>query len=192
MTPASTLIGRGAVYRVSGSSMEPTLNAADLLLAEPCDVAALLPGDLVVMQGRRGQGGHTGTAAPAVVHRLVDKLGAEDGFRLRTRGDNRLMDDGIWAEEELVGRVACVWRRSPAGYLSLAVDPRRNRWHAVLARAESRAWAVARDAKRRLLGARSLRAAPRLARVLHGLVWTGHRLLQVTATGVLPDRRGSS
>lgn len=176
---------RGALCRVSGGSMEPALRAADLVQAEACDVATLRAGDLVVMQGRVGSGG--GATNSAIVHRLVEARRDRDGFRLRTKGDNRLVDDGIWTESDLVGRVVRIWRGTSTGYHLVATSPQRNRWHAGLARAESRAWAMARTVKHRLFGRRPLGGTRHLARALHGLVRIGHLLLQATATRHAPE-----
>jgi signal peptidase I len=188
LQPVGIRTDGGRLYRVRGSSMEPALRAADLLLADACDVAGLRPGDLVVMSSSR-QGG---SCAAPIVHRLVEARRGEDGLHLRTRGDNRMTDDRIWTEDEVVGRVARAWRQSSAGYRSLAIDARANRWHAALARAEGQAWAVMRAAKWRFLGARSLVAAPLFARLLHGFVRAGHGLVRATVTGGAPDGRGLS
>jgi signal peptidase I len=181
-TPA---VGRDVMqmFRVVGGSMTPALAAGDLVAAEACHGAELRDGDLVVMQDHAANLDAEAVDGEQVlvVHRLLGKLATEEGYLLRTRGDNRLADDRLWTERELVGKVARTWRSSETGYRLQPEGPGRNRWHAALGRTEDRALRVAHVARVRLLGRRAVPGTALLARAIHGVVHLGHLLLNETA-----------
>lgn len=98
------------LFVVTGISMEPTINAGDLVLVwERTDVADLSIGDIVKVAGR----GHP------VVHRIISIGTDETGTVLVTQGDNVGRPDAPVQPAEIDGKVviAIPWIGRPALWL---------------------------------------------------------------------------
>jgi signal peptidase I len=96
-----TLEARGRVLlKTYGSSMQPWMRPGDISLVRKTAVETVLPGDLVLFrkQGR------------LFLHRVVQER-FSDGIReISTKGDAHPEADGWIGKEELLGRVAHVFR----------------------------------------------------------------------------------
>ena len=101
----------------TGSSMNPTLQEADLLEAKPYRTGRVRPGDVVCFKSPEN-----GTT---VVHRVVSVAGPGTGDGrpaggVRTRGDNNAADDAwVLKPADIIGRVTAfqrgAWRRPVHG-----------------------------------------------------------------------------
>lgn len=93
-TAARLLVPGSKVFAVAPTgSMEPTLDGNSFVVAQPCHIADLHEGDIIVRRMPIGN----------VVHRVI----ALDP--VRTRGDaNNSTDSGVVTDNELLGRVFCI------------------------------------------------------------------------------------
>jgi signal peptidase len=83
--------------RVAGSSMLPAIWPDDILLIRVCGIGEAAPGDVVLFVRQRR----------LFAHRVVRRSGP----CVVTRGDGNGVEDPAVHADELLGRVAGVWRR---------------------------------------------------------------------------------
>jgi hypothetical protein len=100
---ARTLSRDGYLLRapVMGGSMLPWIRSGDCLVAAPLPVTSLVPGDLVLFE----RGG------ALVAHRLIRRIGKEDGNYLVTKGDWMTTEDIPLAPTAVIGKVIAIDRR---------------------------------------------------------------------------------
>jgi hypothetical protein len=95
--------GPSTRFRVRGSSMLPTLQAGDEVIVNPVNLDDLTPGDLVFI--KLGQ--------ESYIHRFLRRK--HKGFI--TKGDGHRVEDPVWDETALRGRVSEAWRGDVRIYL---------------------------------------------------------------------------
>ena len=101
-----------AKLAVTGASMLPAIWPGDVLEVRQQSMAEVLPGHIVLF-GREGR---------LFAHRVVEKLGREDGTVLVTRGDCLGKPDPPVGPQELLGRVTTIVRGERR------IVPRVTRW----------------------------------------------------------------
>ena len=102
------LLGAGLSLRVqvTGASMSPFLTGGELLTIRKVPLAALQRGDLVFFKTSRGV---------PVLHRLVRKKRAGNGFVMQTQGDALAGPDEPFLPSDFLGKAARI-EKSDAGY----------------------------------------------------------------------------
>lgn len=111
------LVGAEHSYVVLSGSMQPTMEAGDVIIVDDVDMDAIERGDIVSFRDESGS---------VTTHRVVDIV--HDGTtRLRTKGDNNEEpDQGLIQESALVGRVMTVGETPLViPYVGLAVEAAR-------------------------------------------------------------------
>ena len=86
--------------RVTGSSMLPSVWPGDTLTICRTDMAAVLPGEIVLSRCNGW----------LLAHRVIEKAERPGGMFLITRGDSLSMDDPPVSREELLGTVTSIVR----------------------------------------------------------------------------------
>lgn len=87
--------------RMQGMSMYPTLQANDTGEVRKCSVEDLNPEDIVVIRdGNR-----------LIAHRLIAVNKSDSGWKLTTQGDNNRLEDALFAEKELIGKLVSFERK---------------------------------------------------------------------------------
>ena len=91
-----------AIYRVTSSSMVPTLGVGDIIMCRDCDPMELKVGDIITYNGTTGE-----FAGKKVTHRVVKEpyLNNEnDKYYLVTKGDDNPVDDTPIAVSQVTGK----------------------------------------------------------------------------------------
>jgi hypothetical protein len=89
--------GQAVTIRTHGRSMWPILQDGDMLQVEPCELAEVQVGDILVCE----------RSADLVVHRLIEPVAAT----LLTKGDAMLFPDPAHQPGALLGRVVAITRQ---------------------------------------------------------------------------------
>ena len=95
--------------KVTGTSMLPSVFPGDIVTVSRCSAADLIPGQIVLCFRDEA----------LVVHRLT----SVSGNRFITRGDSLCHNDRPFREDEILGRVVCIYRDGRE------VDPSPAWWH---------------------------------------------------------------
>lgn len=124
----------GRFLAFSGSSMEPTLSAGQVLEFAACEWGQVQVGDVIAFRKAGWR--------EVVVHRVIGR----DRYGLRTCGDSNVGEDPwLVRSDELVGRVVAAWRGSKR---SAVAGGRPGQWRALGLRARDRMMWIARAALR--------------------------------------------
>jgi signal peptidase I len=92
-----------ARVRLHGDSMWPTIPEGSLVRVERLPISGIRLGDVVVWQ--------QGNAL--VAHRVVQKIRSDEGWQLRTRGDNCAHSDRLLLPRAVLGRVTAIVPHPP-------------------------------------------------------------------------------
>jgi signal peptidase I len=99
---AAVLERRGRVsLRVQGASMLPWVRPGDIANIRRVSADTIRCGDVVLFR-RKSQ---------LFVHRIIEKRGARGAAQFRAKGDAHPTCDGMVEQQELLGRVARIYRR---------------------------------------------------------------------------------
>ena len=102
--------------RVSGFSMYPVLQEGDICFVEKCSTEELKRGDIIVFRDGK----------KLIAHRLLHIQKTDNGYLLKTRGDNNRFDDNPFTDEFLTGKLVRYQRNNKTcSFNSLSMRGRR-------------------------------------------------------------------
>ncbi|MBP1663810.1 MAG: transporter related protein, partial [Bacteroidetes bacterium] len=102
--------------RVSGFSMYPVLQEGDICYVEKCNTEELKKGDIIVFRDGK----------QLIAHRLLHIQKTDNGYLLKTRGDNNRFDDNPFTDDFLSGKLVRYQRNNKTcSFNSLSMRGRR-------------------------------------------------------------------
>ncbi len=99
--------GADESYVVLSDSMNPTIDAGDVVIVEENDPSSIEEGDVLTFDAADPEEFDAGDGTSIVTHRVVDIEQTDDGLEFVTQGDANNAPDGSAVEEEqVIGVVA--------------------------------------------------------------------------------------